>query len=254
MRISIITVCYNSVATIERTILSVLNQKNADIEYIVINNNSFDGTTEVINKYSKKLIHICESDKGIYNAMNKGLGISSGDVVGFLNADDYFNNDLVISKIQNAFELNNVDYVYGNVVFENNNEIIRSWIVGKEAIDLGSNIQIPHPSFYVKTEILKKLNPPFDEQLSIASDLKLQFMLNKHFKLNGNYINECFVNISLGGVSSRNFSSLIQGWSETIAAYNEVFNKGGFLYLITKILRKFKGLKIIKYFKYYLIK
>ncbi|MFT4304483.1 MAG: glycosyltransferase, partial [Candidatus Woesearchaeota archaeon] len=117
MKISIITVCYNSSNTIEKTIKSVINQKNKNFEYIIIDGESSDDTLKIINKY-KKFINkiISEKDNGIFEAMNKGIDFAKGDIIYFLNSDDFLLNNNIINKIQKIFEKNQLDAVFGGVL------------------------------------------------------------------------------------------------------------------------------------------
>jgi glycosyltransferase involved in cell wall biosynthesis len=121
MKISIITVCYNSQNTVESTIQSVLNQTYLNIEYIIIDGGSEDGTKDIINKYLDKIAkYVSESDKGIYDAMNKGITLATGEIIGFLNSDDiFFDNDIVL-KIASLFtEFKLLDSVFGDIIFFN---------------------------------------------------------------------------------------------------------------------------------------
>jgi len=117
MKVSIITVCFNSVATIEETIQSVLAQDYPDIEHIVIDGGSTDGTLDLIERYKDRLGgYISEPDGGIYDAMNKGIKLASGDIIGTLNSDDFYSSNSIVSQIAAAFEDNSIDAVYGDVV------------------------------------------------------------------------------------------------------------------------------------------
>ncbi|HRH11033.1 MAG TPA: glycosyltransferase, partial [Bacteroidia bacterium] len=116
MKISVITVCYNSVSTIEATILSVLQQSYATIEYIVVDGDSNDGTKSVLEKYRDKITKIVsEKDKGLYDALNKGIKLATGDVIAFLHADDFYTDPLVVEKYVKVFERGNYEAVYANL-------------------------------------------------------------------------------------------------------------------------------------------
>src|SRR3989339_600475 len=118
MKVSIITVSHNSAKTIEDTILSVINQNgNFQIEYIIIDGGSTDGTLEIINKYRDKISKIIsEPDKGIYDAMNKGIKFVTGDIVGILNSDDYYVNNVVVESVVNEFVKKDIDACYGDLI------------------------------------------------------------------------------------------------------------------------------------------
>ena len=119
MKISIITVCFNAEDTISDTIQSVLSQDYEDVEYIIVDGKSTDRTLKIIQSKQKRIKLISEKDQGIYDAMNKGINIASGDVIGILNADDVYKNKQVLSDVMNAFK-NNVSIVYGDIEYVNN--------------------------------------------------------------------------------------------------------------------------------------
>jgi glycosyltransferase involved in cell wall biosynthesis len=119
LKISLVTVTYNSSLTLPYTILSVLSQTYYNVEYIIVDGESKDSTVEIIKKYESgfngRLKWVSEKDGGLYDAMNKGIRMSSGDIIGFLNSDDYFTTDLVLQKIVNEFEDASLDAIYGDV-------------------------------------------------------------------------------------------------------------------------------------------
>eukprot|EP01137_Pigoraptor_chileana_P014138 Opistho-2@68415 len=118
MKVSIITVCYNSAKTIEKTIQSVISQTHPDIEYIIIDGLSSDQTLQIIEQYREGIsILVSEKDKGMYNAMNKGITLATGDIVGILNSDDFFSSDTSVADIVSAFEENNSEAVFGDIAF-----------------------------------------------------------------------------------------------------------------------------------------
>ena len=131
MKVSIVTVCYNSEATIEETICSVLDQNYPDIEYIVVDGKSTDKTFSIIDKYRNKISKIIsEKDDGMYFAINKGISLATGDIVGILNADDFYSNEKIISLVVKEFEAKKPDSVYGNLQYvsrDNPRKIIRHW-------------------------------------------------------------------------------------------------------------------------------
>lgn len=155
MKISIITVCYNSEKTIEDTLKSIASQTYKDIEYIIVDGGSIDNTNKIVSRYQGIIsIHISEEDDGLYDAMNKGIKLASGDVIGILNSDDVLMNELVIEKIAAGFSSEEIDAVYSDLVYvaENNlNKLTRfysSRVFYKGLIRFG--MMIPHPTFYVR--------------------------------------------------------------------------------------------------------
>ena len=160
MKFSIITVSFNSEKTIERTINSVLSQNYSNIEYIIVDGDSKDSTIQIIEKY-KNSIHqfISEKDEGIYDAINKGISMATGDIVGILNSDDIFSNQNIITEVVGIFLENpHLDSIIGNIAFINGNEKIvrvynsKNWTPKKFLY----GFMPPHPSFYCKRELFQK--------------------------------------------------------------------------------------------------
>jgi glycosyltransferase involved in cell wall biosynthesis len=153
MKVSIITVCYNSDATIEDTLKSIRSQTYPDIEYIVIDGLSQDSTNEIVSKYSDIVtIHKSEADKGLYDAMNKGITLATGDVVGILNSDDVFATESSVEQLMAGFRSDTVGAVYADLVHVKENDLnsitrlFSSKIFRKSLIKFG--IMLPHPTFY----------------------------------------------------------------------------------------------------------
>lgn len=164
-KISVVTVTYNSAATLEETILSVLNQTYPNIEYIIIDGGSTDGTIDIIKKYADRLAYwVSEPDKGIYDAMNKGIDASTGDYINFMNADDTFYDDNVL---KNVFSRDyNEDVVYGKTlkILPNSNIIMEN----RPVSFLSQNMVFGHQASFVKTELIKKIK--FDLKYKSAAD------------------------------------------------------------------------------------
>ena len=159
MKITIITVVYNNYKTIKTAIESVLNQTYNDIEYIIIDGGSTDGTLDIINNYKDKIsLFISESDNGIYDAMNKGVNLSSGDLIGILNSDDLYDNNIVIQNVVNEFLIDkNLDILYGDLVYVNKidtTKIIRKWFSSQYYKNYFEDGNVPpHPSLLLKRKI-----------------------------------------------------------------------------------------------------
>lgn len=175
MKVSIITVCLNSVHTIEQAIKSVLNQSYKNIEYIVIDGASTDGTCDVIEKYREKLAYyVSEPDEGIYYAMNKGICKATGDIIGILNSDDYYGID-TIEKVVNTFEKCNCQMVHGElgiVYNENEYRIIKE----RKLSDLYIGMVIAHPTVFIKKSIYQQYGL-FDVKYKSAADYELMLRL-----------------------------------------------------------------------------
>lgn len=207
MKVSIITVCFNRSATIEQSIFSVLHQDYPNVEYIVIDGASTDGTAKIIEKYSDRISkYISEPDKGMYDAINKGLALASGDIVGLMHSDDVFYDNEVISRVVNTFENNpNTDAVYGNGIYVTNDEeqkIVRNRIGGEYDFERLKSGWLPlHPTVYIKRTILEKYGD-YNLDFKIASDT--EFLLRYLFKhkINITYLNAYIVKMRMGGLST----------------------------------------------------
>ncbi len=214
MKISIVTIAYNSGSTIKDTIESVLKQTYTDIEYIIVDGLSIDQTLPIIAEYHPKFngrMHwVSEKDDGIYDAMNKGINLATGEIVGILNSDDFFTSDRVIEKIVAAFKVNTVDGIYGDICFvkpENLNKVIRYYSSAWFNPSLFRFGFMPsHPSFYVQRKMYEKYGL-YRTDFSIASDYELLIRYIKINKLQTLYLNTCMVTMRTGGASTHNFKS-----------------------------------------------
>lgn len=170
MKISVITVCYNSSATIERTIQSVIRQNYSDLEYIIIDGGSTDGTLDVIAKYQPYIsLCISEPDNGIYDAMNKGLERTTGDVVAFLNSDDWYERD-VFEKVKNYFNGSNADMVSGNIYLHSSDGQNHKYVLDRENKEnIFFQVIYPQPALFVRKKFFEKTGG-FDTSYRIAAD------------------------------------------------------------------------------------
>ncbi len=248
MKISIITVCFNSEKTIEKTILSVLSQNYSNIEYIIVDGQSMDNTLEIINNYIDKIdCIISEPDKGIYDAINKGILKATGEIIGILNSDDEFYDNTIISKIVSHFLDNTaLDSIIGDVVFENNRQQIvrnyssKNWNENK----FSWGFMPPHPSFYCKKDIYNKLGL-YKTDFKIGADFELLIRFLKIQKINFEYISLIMVRMKTGGVSTRGFKSLYIINKEIFNACKINGIKTNYIKLYSKYF-----IKIFEYFKF----
>jgi len=222
MLVSIITASFNNVSTIENTIQSVLSQSFTNIEYIVIDGNSTDGTLEILEKYRSRISKIvCEKDNGIYDALNKGLSLATGDVVGFLHADDFYASNQIISNIVDVFEHTNSDAVYGDLLYVDKNnidKIFRYWQAGefsRKKIKLGW--MPPHPTLFVKNSIYKKVGF-FDTIFKIAADYDMILRLFYKHQISVSYLPKVIVLMRTGGASNRNLKNIFNKMREDLKA------------------------------------
>lgn len=245
LKITVITVCFNAAMTIEKTLKSIAEQDyKGEIEHILIDGGSIDGTLEIIQDYLENITFFSsEADNGIYDAMNKGLGVASGDIVMFLNADDTLASANILSKISKLMLTYNPDFIFGNVrMVCSNGQIKRFWKPDSSCAFTVKKHQIPHPAFIVKRAVIEQCKPAFDDSLKIAADLKQQLILIDKLGKKGYYLNETIAVMLLGGASTNGLLSYISGWKESIVAYNSVFGYGGFLFTIRKLIVKIKQL------------
>lgn len=202
MRISIITVCYNSVETIERTIKSVIGQDYHDIEYIVIDGGSTDGTVEVIQKYEKHISYwVSEKDKGIYDAMNKGIKNATGEILAFLNSDDWYEEN-ILDDIAHVFQKEKIQVLCGGIFFHRNDIVVRRY-VNKEAIEKEIRFKMGyyHSAMFVKKSLFIRYGM-FDTRYKIVADYDwLLRVYDGHENIAAT--NKVFSNFSYGGISSR---------------------------------------------------
>lgn len=247
MLISIITATYNSERTISRTLESVKSQTYSNIEHIIIDGKSTDETLNIVKNYKHISKIFSEKDEGIYYALNKGLDVATGDVVGFLHADDFFPENNIIEKIACAFKEKNADILYGNLQYisQNNSEkIVRNWVSNKfEPKLLKKGWMPPHPTFYAKNQ-LYKIFGNFNTKFKIAADYDLMLRFLKQ-KVKIFYLPEIIVKMQLGGVSNRNIKTIIKKSVEDYKAIksNQI---GGIFTLLNKNLSKLGQFKTKK--------
>ncbi|WP_102408581.1 glycosyltransferase family 2 protein [Parabacteroides bouchesdurhonensis] len=209
MKISVITTTYNSGRTVRDTIESVLSQDYPDIEYIIIDGASTDDTLRIVNEYADRISWIVsEPDKGIYDAMNKGIRMATGDVVGILNSDDFFASQDVVSRIASEFAEPSLDAVYGDVRFVSPEDLSRcvrhysSRIFRRPLMHLGF---IPaHPSFYVRRVWYERLGL-YNMSYRICADFELLLRFIYIQRINVRYLPFDFVTMRTGGVSTNGF-------------------------------------------------
>jgi len=220
IKVSIITVVKNAETTIQRAIESVLNQSYKNIEYIVVDGLSSDHTLNVIKKYEHQIsVILSEADIGIYDAMNKGVSRTTGDIIGILNADDFFANEKVVEIIVEGFINNSLDAVYGDVQYfspKNINQIIRTYHSDKFQPSLIGNGIIPaHPTLFLKKTIYKKYGL-FNTKYKIAGDFDFIARIFMDGSIKYSYIPQTLVKMEYGGVST-------SGWRSAITINQEIY-------------------------------
>jgi glycosyltransferase involved in cell wall biosynthesis len=214
MKVSIITVVYNNEDTIADAVNSVLNQDYNDIEYIIIDGQSNDGTLQVLKQYKDQFAEfVSETDNGIYDAMNKGLSYASGEVIGFLNADDFLITNNCISLIVKKFNKTKAEVVYGDNVYVNRtdvNKVVRYWSSGEyKKAKFKKGWMPPHPATYIKKDLYDEYGY-FDADIKVIADydLLLRFMYKHDAK--ASYLPKAITKMRIGGNSNGSFGLLIK--------------------------------------------
>ena len=241
MKVTLITVCFNSAATLSTAIDSVLSQKGVDIEYIIVDGGSKDGTVEIIKEYAAKTLNsqlltpnftfrwLSESDQGMYDAINKGIKMATGDVVGILNADDVLASDDTLAHIVSAFEQKEspvphspfpvpqrIDALYADIRFVKEGETVAALREAKTVRYCSAKrwrpwmfrfaAMVPHPSFYVRRECFERLGGySLDYRICADFELELRYLLLA--KLRAAYLPECVVVMRMGGMSTSGWRS-----------------------------------------------
>lgn len=228
IKISIITVTYNSGRTIADTIKSVLEQTYPNIEYLVIDGASTDNTLEVVKQFEPlfngRLRYISEKDHGIYDAMNKGIKMASGDVVGVLNSDDYFTSNDVIATVASQLDDISLDAVYGDIHFIKDgtpDKVFRYYSSAKfRPFWLRFGFMPAHPSFYARKEVYEKAGL-YKTDYKIGSDYEMMVRLFRVYRIRAKYIHKDFVTMRTGGASTKNVKSRMTLLKEDVRACRE---------------------------------
>ena len=250
MKITIITATYNSGQTLTDTLESVLRQSYTDIDYVIVDGGSKDDTLDIIRRYEPRfegrMRWISEPDKGIYDAMNKGIRMATGDVVGLLNSDDFYTSNDVLEHVARALSDPNVDAIYGDIHYVNDDDLTHcvryysSRVFSRGLMRLG--FMPAHPSFYCRRTIYEKYGL-FDTSLRVAADFENLLRLIFVNRIRTKYIPEDFVTMRIGGASSSGMVSHKRILKEHMVAYKQngvysnLFLEGlRYLYKIGEIL------------------
>lgn len=246
MKISIITVVWNNAKTIKDAIDSVLAQTYKDIEYIIIDGASTDGTIEAVKSYGDKITKfVSENDRGLYDAMNKGIKLATGDVVGILNSDDFYIDEFVIEKVVKEFRSRHVDCVFADLVFvkpEDLNKTVRYYDSSQFNPSKFAYGWMPaHPTFFVKKEFYEKYGL-YKTDYKIAADYELLTRFLAKYKISYSYIKEPIIKMRMGGVSTQGFMSNYILNKEIIRACKENSIDTNWLMVLSKYPKKILGL------------
>ena len=228
MKISIITATYNSEKTLRNTLENILGQTYQDYESIIVDGASKDGTMDLVREFEPRfqgrMKWISEPDKGIYDAMNKGIRMASGDVVGLLNSDDFYTSNDVLETIAKTFEGSDIDACYGDIHYVNDNDLekcVRYYSSAKFTPKRMMYGYIPaHPSFYCRKEVYQKYGL-FDTSFKIAADFEQLLRLIYVEKIKTEYIPKDFVTMRTGGASNASISSRIAIMKEHLRGFKK---------------------------------
>jgi len=248
MKVSIITGVFNKVNTIEGCIRGILEQSYKDVEHIIIDGGSCDGTLDIIYRYKDKIAKVVsEPDNGIYDALNKGIRLASGDIIGILHSDDFYAHNRVIENVVSVFKKENVDSCYGDLQYvskENPYRVIRYWKVSPYSHEkFRYGWMLPHPTFFVKKWVYDKYGY-FNTDFKIAADYELMLRFLARHRISTYYIPEVLIKMRIGGVSNRGLKNLLIKSYEDYKAWRINNLNGGFSIILLKNL-----VKIPQFFK-----
>lgn len=240
MKISVVTVCFNSAATLSNTLESVLSQTYPFIEMVIKDGGSKDDTLDIIKHYEPlfkgRLKWKSEKDGGIYDAMNEGIKMTTGDVVGILNSDDYFTSSDVVEKIADCFSKHSIDAVYGDIHFvrQGNPQKIARYYSSKmfRPFWLRFGFMPAHPSFYVRRNVYEKAGL-YNTDYKIGSDFEMMVRLFQRYRIRAKYVPMDFVTMLMGGASTAGFSSHLLLAKEDVRAckLNGIYSNQWMMYL-----------------------
>ncbi len=247
LKVSILTASFNCVATIQQTIESVLSQDYASIEYWVIDGGSTDGTLDILKSFEGKIHFISEPDKGIYDAINKGLERARGDIIGMIGADDFYPNNQVISSVVKKFEETKADALYGDKQYvdsQQTDKIVRNWVAGSyKNCNWLFGWMPPHLSFYTSRKLLEKTGK-YRTNFTCSGDYEwmLRALYNKDVQVS--YLPKVLVHMRTGGTSNASWKHRLRANQEDRKAWRVNGYKPYFFTLFLKPIRKITQLFI----------
>lgn len=205
MKVTIITATYNSSATVKDTLRSIAQQSYENIEHLIVDGLSSDETLDIVSQFDHVSLVSSEKDQGIYDAMNRGISMATGDVIGILNSDDFYSNSNVIDWVAKVFKDKNVDAIYGDLVYfkqDDEKKILRTWKSGEYSRDkFLKGWMPPHPTFFVRKEVYKNFGK-FRLDMGSAADYEFMLRVLYKEKCSVEYIPKTLVNMRDGGESN----------------------------------------------------
>jgi glycosyltransferase involved in cell wall biosynthesis len=225
VKVSIITVCFNSEQTIRDTIESVLGQTYGDIEHIIIDGASHDRTVEIAQNYLAHITKlVSEPDQGIYDAMNKGIHMATGDVIGMINSDDFYASNKAIEMVVDAMADGEFDACFGDLCYVDKNDpgrIVRYWKANAfEAGAFARGWAPPHPTFFVRRSVYERFGV-FDLGFSIAADFELMMRFLEKHRIRAQYVPDVLVKMRMGGTTNRSLSNIWRQNREILRALSQ---------------------------------
>ena len=245
MKVSIITVCYNSEKHVRTAIESVLNQTYKNIEYVVVDGNYTDATMDIVKSYEPlfngRMKWISENDNGIYDAMNKGIAMSTGDLIAILNSDDIYIDAHVIEDVVKQIQSSETDTIYGNIKFVKSDNIEKVTRVWKSSMFIPNCFQKgwhpPHPAFFVKKKIYDQYGK-FDISFDVSADFELMLRFLEKYNISTVFYDRFIVKMRLGGESTGSLKRIIRGNKNVIRAFKKNNIRVSFLYPVYRLVPK----------------
>lgn len=225
LHISVITAVLNRAATLEAALRSVHGQAWPNVEHVVIDGGSTDGSLDILRQHQSRIANlVSEPDSGIYDALNKGIRAATGDVVGFMHADDEFATPEALARVAQAFEDPAVDAVYGDLVYvkkDDTSQVVRYWRAGDyQRSQLAHGWMPPHPTFYVRREVYSRFGG-FDTRYRIAADYENMLRILWSGSVKASYIPQVLVRMRVGGISNMSFFNVLHKSREDYAALRQ---------------------------------
>jgi len=249
MKVTIITPTYNSAETLRENLLSVRNQSYTNIEHLIIDNLSRDRTIDIVREFDHNVRVCSESDSGIYDAMNKGIKMATGDIIGILNSDDYLSDRETIGQIVSTFLHDDCDGVYGDLIYVNKEDpykIQRIWQAGTYSTRrLFRGWMLPHPTMYLKRNVYEKCGL-YNADFKYSADYEMIVRLLLKFKIKASNLNKVIVYMRAGGASNRNMLVRLAVNKEDRQAWDSLGLQPEWYTLYLKPMRK-----VIQYFHKY---
>jgi len=246
MKISVITVCFNSQSTLQKSIDSVASQRGVEVEHIVIDGGSYDATVDIIQRNAKRLAHfVSEPDNGVYHAMNKGLKLATGEIIAFLNSDDVYSHPEVLELVSRRMQEEALDALYGNVEFFHAGKpdrVIRTYDSGRfRPSRIGWGWMPAHPALFVRQSIYQRFGH-FREDYKIAGDYEFVARIFKDRQMKSAHVDQVLVRMQTGGLSTAGLRATYLLNREILQACRENGIRSNWFMVLSKYFLKLREL------------